>query len=627
MQIERKREGRGPAMAFAAAAGALVLVGAVALSLQQARSEVCAPFVTNQERLCLVASPLHSMCLTRRLVLSLQLFGVDAIGPMSGAEASGYGPAEFTPDRAMRAEMKERENTRDQTHGHAAVSGAMAMLGPDAAAKLHSPGFAEALKEMRAAPTDSPRGRSAGSRTEALAQAAQPVATQGAKNEGGGSAQRFGWHPGRSTYARGSGEGLIQSGATQQALKEMRAHEVRFHSETPPSAKEKFKAARALSAGPEQRLLETGLWNDAGFGEKGPSATEHTMSFSGLRGHKLARVSEEGEHPEGAHGRSWNRALGKDATRLQQIRTAIDLKETDMHSLSNEERARAMEMQDLQKHALGLERQEMAAYGKAEMQRNNALRLAHKLLLEKKKLRAMARKIKFEEKRVHNNVEAGHKLKQQGKDEEKAFEDMTGPIKKAEEDVHIANQAYTKSELALAQSETTAERLATHPKLAQEAMARIKKLRKQSSAMSHLVQTASARLHTLQNANGPSSFTDGIDSHFSSPKKRAIQRMQKARIIEEEVDGLKAKEAREEHSIKARLPALHKQINSAKVLHNKYLHLHNAAETAQRKADKAKVQDLKLRRAVHFDATVLQHVKSELKADRGRYAKMTHTHH
>jgi hypothetical protein len=345
--------------------------------------------------------------------------------------------------------------------------------------------------------------------------------------------------------------------------------------------------------------------------------------MSGLRGHKLARVVDEGEHPKGAHGRSWNRALSGDATKLQQIRTAIDLKETDMHSIQNEERARAMEAQDLQKHALGIERKEMAAYGRAELQRNDALRLAHTLLLEKKKARAIARKVKFEEHRVRDNTEAAHKLKQQGKKEEQAFEDMTGPIKKAQEDVHIANQAYTKSELALATAETTAERLATHPRLAQEAMARIKKLRKQSAAMARLVKTASARLHTLQNANGPSSFTDGIDSHFDSPKKRAIRKLQKARNIQESVDKLEAKEERVEQAIKARLPSLHAQIRAAKKLHNKYLHLHTEAEEAQGKADKAKVEDLKLRRAIRFDSTVLNNVKKELKEDRERYTAMT----
>jgi len=271
-----------------------------------------------------------------------------------------------------------------------------------------------------------------------------------------------------------------------------------------------------------------------------------------------------------------------------------------------------------------LERTEMAAYGKAELQRNDALRLAHQLLLQKKKARAIARKIKFEESRVHENAAEGAKLEKQGKDEEKAFEDMTGPIKKAQDDVRIANQAYTKSELALASAETTAERLATHPKLAQEAMARIKKLRKQSAAMGHLVQTASARLHTLQNADGPSSLTDGIDSHFSSPKKRAIRKLQKARNIQETVDSLKAKEKHAAAAIEARLPALHQQIRAAKALHNKYLHLRTAAQGAQRKADKAKVQDLKLRRAVHFDAAVLHRVRHELTEDEQRYAAMTH---
>jgi len=435
--------------------------------------------------------------------------------------------------------------------------------------------------------------------------------------------KRFGWHPGRHTFARGSGEGLIESGPTQQALKEMRAHEVQFRAASPPSAQEQYKAERVLSTGPEERLLETELSDDAGFGPRGREG-ERASALSGLRGHKFARVAEEGEHPKGEHGRSWNRALSGDATKLQQIKTAIDLKETDMHSLENEERARGMEARDLQQHALGLERVEMAAYGKAELQRNDALRLAHQLLLQKKNARAIARKVKFEEARVHENAAEGAKLEKQGKDEEKAFEDMTGPIKKAQEDVRIANQAYTKSELALASAETTAERLATHPKLAQEAMARIKKLRKQSAAMGHLVQSASARLHALQNADGPSSLTDGIDSHFESPQKRAIRKLQKARNIQETVDSLKAKEKHAAARIEARLPALHKEIRAAKALHNKYLHLRSAAQGAQRKADKAKVQDLKLRRAVHFDAAVLHRVRHELTRDENTYAAMSH---
>lgn len=386
---------------------------------------------------------------------------------MSGAEVSAYGPEVFTPDKAMRESLKERDNTAPLENAGRRPSAAedLAELGPEAAAKLHSSAFTEALKERRAAP----RGALQSGRTQehAQTQATQHAALDTAKNEGGGVETRFGWHPGRHTFARGSGEGLIESGPTQEALKEMRAHEVKFRSASPPSAQEQFKAERMLSPGPDQ-LLETKLSDDAGFGPEGATTeAEQEVALSGLRGHKFARVAEEGEHPKGAHGRSWHRALSGDATKLQQIRTAIDLKETDMHSLQNEEQARAIEAHDLQQHALQLERTEMAAYGRAELKRNDALRLAHELLLKKKHARAIERRVKFEERRVHENAAEGEKLEKQGKDEEKAFEDMTGPIKKAQDDVRIANQAYTKSELALASAETTAERLATHPKLAQ----------------------------------------------------------------------------------------------------------------------------------------------------------------
>ena len=86
----------------------------------------------------------------------------------------------------------------------------------------------------------------------------------------------------------------------------------------------------------------------------------------------------------------------------------------------------------------------------------------------------------------------------------------------------------------------------------------------------------------------------------------------------------KAKEKHAAAAIEKRLPALHKQIRAAKKLHSKYLHLRSAAQTAQRKADEAKVRDLKLRRAVHFDSAVLHRVKGELRQDEKRYAAMGH---
>ena len=90
------------------------------------------------------------------------------------------------------------------------------------------------------------------------------------------------------------------------------------------------------------------------------------------------------------------------------------------------------------------------------------------------------------------------------------------------------------------------------------------------------------------------------------------------------MDSLKAKEKHAAAAIEKRLPALHQQIRAAKKLHNKYLHLRGAAQAAQRKADVAKLQDVKLRRSVHFDAAVLKRVTHELKQDEGRYAAMAH---
>ena len=174
----------------------------------------------------------------------------------------------------MRRAIKEHENTEPLARSKGnfmSHASAMAELGPQAAAKLSSKGFAEALKELRSAPSDTSRS----GKTQALAQSSH-VGALAARNQGRRVEKRFGWHPGRETFSRGSGEGLIESAATQQALKEMRAHEVRFHTASPPSAQEQYTAARAVASAPEQRLFETELLDDAGFGRKhesrGPSA-------------------------------------------------------------------------------------------------------------------------------------------------------------------------------------------------------------------------------------------------------------------------------------------------------------------------------------------------------------------
>jgi hypothetical protein len=112
----------------------------------------------------------------------------------------------------MRRSLKERQNTLPLSRSglHSAASD-MAELGPEAAAKLHSRAFAEALKERNAAPKDEARGTSA-DRAEEVEQATkldlvgvrptQHVA-HAAGNERGGTDQRFVGRRGEIALRRG----------------------------------------------------------------------------------------------------------------------------------------------------------------------------------------------------------------------------------------------------------------------------------------------------------------------------------------------------------------------------------------------------------------------------------------
>eukprot|EP00961_Rhodomonas_salina_P009295 126260-Rhodomonas_salina.5 len=66
------------------------------------------------------------------------------------------------------------------------------------------------------------------------------------------------------------------------------------------------------------------------------------------------------------------------------------------------------------------------------------------------------------------------------------FERLAGPVKTAQNNAKLANQAYTAAELKLAKAETTAERLGNNPKLQKEAMARIHKLQEAARRMDEL---------------------------------------------------------------------------------------------------------------------------------------------
>ena len=90
-------------------------------------------------------------------------------------------------------------------------------------------------------------------------------------------------------------------------------------------------------------------------------------------------------------------------------------------------------------------------------------------------------------------------------------------------------------------------------------MVKIQKLRVEGERMSELVRTATARLHSTEDNSGP---LQGLDSHFFSPKHRAVQMIARASKVEQSVDALRAKKAGLAREIAALLPGLHRKIAS-----------------------------------------------------------------
>jgi uncharacterized protein Yka (UPF0111/DUF47 family) len=150
----------------------------------------------------------------------------------------------------------------------------------------------------------------------------------------------------------------------------------------------------------------------------------------------------------------------------------------------------------------------------------------------------------------------------------------------------VDSQAYTHVELQLANAETMAESLRGNPKLEAEDMAKIQNLQAEGQRMAELVKTATGRLQSTEDNSGP---LQGLDSHFFSPKHRAIRMIEQASKVEHEADSLRAKRDSLRREIAAQLPGLHLKIASAKKLHRKYQHLKIAAESAQEAADHKKV--------------------------------------
>ncbi len=564
-----------------------------------------------------------------RGLASLQLFGFDAYG-----DSSAYGPADFHMDAAMKAALKEYSNHGGQLksgNGWNVQSEATSlerrkMLGPQAADMLSSPSTMAALRAYRNAPTDDARTQQL-TEEPAHASVQEQAPSQTKAEEIGWSNQ---WHPGRMQDSRGSGMSLLQSRATQEALRQLREHAGRQQNVGGRRASSRLTsrqsyamnlALKDASAQKGSALLATKLTSHAGFtkvqdrgqaleaikdlleerlGNVGQQKESRTESLSTAQGLKVERARLEGlmqnmkkaeqdivavksaEH-ELAGGRG-RHAYKTKLEKVKALQKAIIAKENDADQAQQQSRSKSEAAHSKQERALNLDRKEMAAFGKADMSRRSALKFAHKLLSKKAHAKLLKGQIEHERRRADAYEKEGRSLKQLGEQEQNSFEHMAGPVHKAQEQVKLANQAYNAAELKLARAETTAEELSDHPKLRVAAVQKIEQDRKLSSRMETLVAMATRRLSRLEGKDGP---LTGLDSHFESPKKRAVRKLAKARQIRRSLDTLKQREQVLEEDVKTELPTLKSDISHAKTLHSEYEKMRSKALAAEKEARKA----------------------------------------
>ncbi len=380
-------------------------------------------------------------------------------------------------------------------------------------------------------------------------------------------------------------------------------------------------ALKDASAQKGSALLATKLTSDAGFtkvqnrgqaleaikdlleerlGNVGQQKESRTESLSTAQGLKVERARLEGlmqnmkkaeqdivavksaeSELSGGRGRH---AYKTKLEKLKALQKAIIAKENDADQAQQKSRSKSEVAHNKEEHALKLDRKEMAAYGRADMSRRNALGFAHKLLSEKAHAKLLKGQIEHDMRRADAYEKEGRSLKHLSEQEQHSFEHMAGPVHKAQEQVKLANQAYNAAELKLARAETTAEELSDHPKLRVAAVQKIEQDRKLSSRMETLVTMATKRLSRLEGKDGP---LTGLDSHFESPKKRAVRKLAKARQIRRSLETLKQKEQVLEQDVQTELPTLKSDISHAKSLHSEYEAMRSKALAAEKEARKA----------------------------------------
>lgn len=474
------------------------------------------------------------------------------------------------------------------------LSRARRQLGPRAAHLLSS--STTALEAYRAAPRDVVR--TGGAATQQLSEEEQPSGLgqqseasnffSGAGSQGQQQQWSSSWHPGREQEARGSGESLLRSRRTQEAMRELRSHQASKWAAVAPMHLELKQEEPGQRPGSHE-LLATKLAPHAGFtkvhdrgqaleaikdllterlGSVGQMSEAHTESLSMAHGLKVERARLEGlVHNIGrteadmadikaaqrgkrasasdqslgeARGRTIGEGYKSVEDKLEALKRAIAGKEDAIRHDEIEVRRVQSRVNVEHKAALVAGRSEMARYGRADTARRSAEAYAHKLLAEKARAKLLEGQERHEQARAKEYQDEGEKLKAQSKREESQFESMAGPVRKAQEEVKVANSAYNAAEMKLAQEETLVQSMGmrpnAHPKQLKAAMGKIEKDRKLAMSMEHLVGESTRRMEELSNRNGP---LTGLDSHFEGPKERAVRKLGEARRIREKMASIK----------------------------------------------------------------------------------------
>lgn len=131
------------------------------------------------------------------------------------------------------------------------------------------------------------------------------------------------------------------------------------------------------------------------------------------------------------------------------------------------------------------------------------------------------------------------------------------------------------------------------------------------SRMEELVKSSTERLQDLNGRDGP---LTGLDSHFESPKKRAVRKLARARKIRASVERLKEREQVLREDVTGELPQLKHDIARAKRLHAEYERTRLVAERKEGLAQKVQKHEKAVEQKAASDGKAVQDVRTALYA-------------